>query len=122
MPRYDFKCPKCGFTDEIVCRVRDLPKMQMSCQCGAAMHNDVAANAKTQNPMTRKEYFSEMLDATVTGPNQFESLCRERGVTPVPQGITKEIPDHMKSRTPFEKEQIAKKLRYPGVGVDSEAI
>jgi hypothetical protein len=121
MPRYDFKC-KCGFVEELFMSVKLLKKTVVECEkCGAAMHNDVAANARTQNPKTQKPYYSEQLDAEVTGRMQFDELCKRRDVTPVPQGITKELPGHMKQRSDADKELISQGLKGRKFGVDSEA-
>ena len=121
MPRYDFKCKGCGFVEELVMSVKLLKKTTVECEkCGTAMYNDVAANAKTQNPKTQKPYYSEMLDAEVTGRNQFDELCKRRDVTPVPAGITKELPDHMKQRSDADKEMISQGLKGRKFGVDSE--
>lgn len=75
MPIYSYKCSACGREFEAfnVIRLRELSE----CPCGEKAN-------KVLSPIARPvvyEYWSENLNAYVTGPRQKQRLMKERGVT-----------------------------------------
>lgn len=77
MPIYEYKCAICGEEFEAFHWIADRQK-QMHCGEKALL-----LISKSQGRPVVKEYYSENLDARITGPRQKERIMKERNVSEV---------------------------------------
>jgi putative FmdB family regulatory protein len=63
MPYYDYKCPQCGWVDEIVKPMAESDTVETCRQCGTPMDRDYAAEVRTNLSDTHnaKEIHSDSL-------------------------------------------------------------
>lgn len=72
-PVYDYECKDCGLIWESVNKIEN--RNSEKCKCGGRVKLLISTSAK---PVIY-EYYSEALDAHITGPNQRRKIMKEKG-------------------------------------------
>lgn len=79
MPRYDVECDKCGKGQEVICKIKDLPKLQ--CECGG--HQRVVIKTPPSKDWFRPHWNPNFdLDPVwVESKQHYKDLCKKYDVT-----------------------------------------
>jgi putative FmdB family regulatory protein len=75
VPLYEYKCKKCGWQFELYKAISERDNVEC---CGQKAKRLIS---KSQGKPVIKGYFSENLNAHITGPKQRERIMKEKGVT-----------------------------------------
>jgi len=78
MPIYEYEC-ECGATMDVACSIKNIDRLRKNCDCGQRMKRNISCGNSNTRPVIYG-YWSENLEAHITGPKQRRLIMAQQGV------------------------------------------